>query len=214
MPAAYHPGVTDDPAEHYWFDDDRQIVGERLPSGGTALYHLALADGRVVVTKVVVERPTGITGRTLRLSPGAAVEVFLREADTLSRAFFEVAAQHDLDLGLDPTAPSSALRLLVKGRSINPWAQAIDRYMKRGLRRGDRRARLAITAALYVDALQRRVRAPNEDVARRQRRTAALVRDDLKRARDAGLLTDAPGRGVSGGELTKEAERILEGLQP
>ena len=74
----------------------------------------------------------------------------------------------------------------------------------------DRLRRLAQTAAFYVQARANNDQAPNRRVAEIQGRTPEKVRDDLRAARRAELLTEAPGRGRAGGRLTAKAREILE----
>jgi hypothetical protein len=74
----------------------------------------------------------------------------------------------------------------------------------------DRLRRLAETAALYVSARADNDPAPNQRVAEIQGRTASTVRDDLRAARRAELLTETAGRGRAGGTLTTKAREILK----
>jgi hypothetical protein len=91
------------------------------------------------------------------------------------------------------------------------WGAAITE-LEPGSRRPprDRLRRLAETAALYVSARAENDPAPNQRVAEIQGRTAEKVRDDLRAARRAELLTQTPGRGRAGGALTAKAREILE----
>ena len=91
------------------------------------------------------------------------------------------------------------------------WGAALDE-LRPGSRRPprDRLRRLAETAALYVSARADNDPAPNRRVAEIQGRTAEKVRDDLRAARRAELLTETPGRGRAGGTLTAKAREILE----
>lgn len=89
------------------------------------------------------------------------------------------------------------------------WSQAFDRSRSTPTGRGDRRRRLAETAALYVAAADRGDGAPNEWVAKHQRRKVSAVRDDVYAARNAGFLTSAPKQGRPGGKLTEKARAIL-----
>lgn len=132
-----------------------------------------------IVTEVVVRQALGVSSRDLRR----------RSPTAAARAYqeFRRADTHnepDLRIAL-------GLRLPAEGRDER------------------RTLRLVQTAALYVKALEEGEKAPNEYVARSQKRTAAHVRDDLKRARDAGLLESAPGRGEPGGGLTEGAVQFL-----
>jgi hypothetical protein len=91
------------------------------------------------------------------------------------------------------------------------WGAAITE-LGPGSRRPPRNRlrRLAETAALYVSARTENDPAPNQRVAEIQGRTAEKVRDDLRAARGAELLTQTPGRGRAGGTLTAKAREILE----
>jgi len=91
------------------------------------------------------------------------------------------------------------------------WGPALEE-LGPGSRRPprDRLRRLAETGALYVSARAENHPAPNQRVAEIQGRTAEKVRDDLRAARHAGLLTKTPGRGRAGGTLTAMAREILE----
>jgi hypothetical protein len=91
------------------------------------------------------------------------------------------------------------------------WGAALDE-LRPGSRRPprDRLRRLAETAALYVSARADNDPAPNRRVAEIQGRTAERVRDDLRAARRAELLTETPGRGRAGGTLMAKAREILE----
>ena len=91
------------------------------------------------------------------------------------------------------------------------WGAALDE-LRPGSRRPprDRLRRLAETAALYVSARADNDPAPNRRVAEIQGRTAEKVRDDLRAARRAELLTETPGRGRAGGTLMAKAREILE----
>ena len=91
------------------------------------------------------------------------------------------------------------------------WGAALDE-LGPGSRRPprDRLRRLAETAALYVSARAKNDPAPNQRVAEIQGRPATRVRDDLRAARRAELLTETPGRGRAGGTLMAKAREILE----
>lgn len=177
----------------------------RLPGGGAAVYKLAVRKGRVIVTEVIVKRPSGVTRTLLRdRSPALAVDRFVQLMKE-TREWLEGAQDPSL------VAQDQRWRRVLEhlGLADTPWETAVDSMMRRR-RKPDRILRLALTAALYDQALRNGSRKPNEEVARRQGRKAELVRDDLKRAREAGLLGDAPGRGVPGGQLTAKGERILQ----
>jgi hypothetical protein len=198
-------------------------VTEALRDGGEATYRLQVEGNRLVVTEVHVRSPRGITSRELReRQPRAA-----REA-------FEAAMREELRANQPEQVTDDDRRrraewgaaLSADPEAAQRWQERIDRWMQRAEQwapvharlRGkalpkDRLRRLAVTAALYVEAIDRGDRAPNETIARRQRRKASLVRDDLKRARDAGLLTGSGGRGIAGGELTLQALQVLEEMQ-
>jgi hypothetical protein len=91
------------------------------------------------------------------------------------------------------------------------WGAALDE-LGPGSRRPprDRLRRLAETASLYVSARADNDPAPNRRVAEIQGRSVEKVRDDLRAARRAELLTETPGRGRAGGTLTAKAREILE----
>jgi hypothetical protein len=123
-----------------------------------------------------------------------------------------------------PEAVADALALLVAGE-LPGWKDFVHRGDERwtgwdaaldelgpGSRRPprDRLRRLAETAELYVRARADNDPAPNRRVAEIQGRTAGKVRDDLRAARRAELLTATPGRGRAGGTLTAKAHEILE----
>lgn len=90
------------------------------------------------------------------------------------------------------------------------WGAAFDE-LEPGSRQPPRNRlrRLAETAELYVQARAANQSAPNRRVAEIQGRTAEKVRDDLRAARQADLLTVSPGRGRAGGTLTAKARAIL-----
>lgn len=90
------------------------------------------------------------------------------------------------------------------------WGAALDELAP-GSRRPPRGrlGRLAETAALYVSARAANAPAPNRRVAQLQGRSVTKVRDDLRAARQAELLTEAVGRGRAGGTLTPKALAIL-----
>ena len=95
------------------------------------------------------------------------------------------------------------------------WGAAFDE-LRPGSRRpqAERLRRLAETAALYISARADSDPAPNQRVAQIQGRSTAQVRDDLRSARRAELLTETPGRGRAGGTLTAKAREILaEGVR-
>ncbi len=92
-----------------------------------------------------------------------------------------------------------------------PWYGAIDKLRSAPAGQGNRKRRLAETAALYVRAVADGVLAVNEHVAKIQGRPAYAVRDDIYAARQAGLLTPAPKQGRPGGHLTRAAIDILKG---
>jgi hypothetical protein len=123
-----------------------------------------------------------------------------------------------------PEAVAEAVALLVAGElpgwkdfvheeneRWTGWGAALDE-LGPGSRRPprDRLRRLAETAAFYVSARADNDPAPNRRVAEIQGRTAEKVRDDLRAARRAELLTETPGRGRAGGTLTAKAREILE----
>jgi hypothetical protein len=91
------------------------------------------------------------------------------------------------------------------------WGAALDE-LGPGSRRPprDRLRRLAETASLYVSARAENDPAPNRRVASIQGRSAEKVRDDLRAARRAKLLTETPGRGRAGGTLTPKGHEILK----
>lgn len=123
-----------------------------------------------------------------------------------------------------PEAVAEAVALLVAGElpgwedfaqrdkeRWTGWGAALDEFGP-GSRRPphDRMRRLAQTAALYVSARADNDPAPNRRVAEIQGRTAEKVRDDLRAARRAEILTETPGRGRAGGTLTAKAREILK----
>jgi hypothetical protein len=198
-------------------------VTEALRDGGEATYLLEVEGNRLVVTEVRVRSPRGITSRELReRQPRAARDAF-------EAAMREELTTHQPEQVNDEDRRRRAewgAAVLTDPEAAHQWQQRVDRWIQRAEQwapvharlRGkalpkDRLRRLAVTAALYLEAIDQRDRAPNETVARRQDRKASLVRDDLKRARDAGLLTDSGGRGIAGGELTPQALQILKEMQ-
>jgi hypothetical protein len=96
------------------------------------------------------------------------------------------------------------------------WAALADRAIARGstgpARKRARLARLAAVAARYVAAQERGERAPVAVVAGELGLRQEQVRDRLYKARNTNppLLTETPGRGRSGGRLTKAAIELLQ----
>lgn len=133
-------------------------------------------------------------------------------------------AEHLTSGAVAPEAVAEATALLEAGE-LPGWKEWLNRPDDRwtgwgavldelgpGSRRPprDRLRRLAQTAALYVSARADNDPAPNRRVAEIQGRTAEKVRDDLRAARQAALLTETAGRGRAGGTLTAKAREILE----
>lgn len=70
-----------------------------------------------------------------------------------------------------------------------------------------------MVAGAYSDALEAGVRRTNVEVARALGLSPEQVRDRVREARKAGLLTEAPARGIPGGRLTPRGRRILTRVQ-
>jgi len=198
------------------------LITEQLPDGGEASYHLELDGKRLVVTEVRVRQPSphGVSSRDMRdRRPKAALQAF------------EAALRDVVNEPPEPDAEGDRQRrkelgdrLLADPKRADHWRQVAEAWVSEAERwapvyarlRGkaflptERIRRLALTAALYVDAVAHGDRSPNQTVGRKQRRSPNLVRDDLKRARDAGLLTNSGGRGMAGGDLTPKAWAIIE----
>jgi hypothetical protein len=198
-------------------------VTERLRDDGLATYLLDVEDGRLFVAAVIVQRRGGVNNRDVRgCQPRAALHAFEAAlSEELERQQPSPPPTDDdrerwrkwgqAAMAADPErAKRWQERAAQMVRDAELWAPVYSRLRRRSMPR-DRLRRLAVTAALYVAAIAAGDRAPNESVARQQGRKASLVRDDLKRARDAGLLTSSGGRGLAGGSLTQKAKKMLEG---
>jgi hypothetical protein len=218
LPTACQKAYPADVNEDWAFVDlKRKTLTARLPGDGSVTYRLGVFEGRVVVTGVVVKRPSGVTRALLRdRSPASAIERFLKLfADGL-----EVQRTDPSAIGLPVLVqePAAATHIERDRRwravldhlllTATPWQAALDSALGRPA--PTRNLRLARTAGLYVVALRAGSRTPNEDVARQLNRKTTHIRDDLKRARDAEILSPAPARGVPGGELTAKGESTLK----
>jgi hypothetical protein len=87
-------------------------------------------------------------------------------------------------------------------------AKIVRAYRREGSRG---RLRLAQVAQLYVDALNRRSRRPNAEVAAQLKISVSAVRDAIHQAREQQLLSRPRQQGVMGGELTRKAPELLGG---
>jgi hypothetical protein len=74
----------------------------------------------------------------------------------------------------------------------------------------ERTRRLLSVAARYVLACEAGDRSPVLTVASQLGAPATRIRDDLHRARVAGLLEPAAGRGQTGGGLTAKAREYVD----
>jgi hypothetical protein len=185
VPALYHPQVN-----RYTCNLKPARVREQLPDNGEAIYLMKPANGGVAVTEVKVRQPLGVTLRDMKeRRPRLAVKAFEEFVrDTGPEKFAGVAER----LSDQPE-----------------WQPILRRIRRRALPRTDRLVRLAVTAALYAIADERGERALNAVVAKQQNRPVSHVRDDIRRARAAGLLTPGRGHGHGGGKLTSKAKELL-----
>lgn len=207
--------MTDSDAGPYSFELRPPRVYERLPGGGQAVYMLDARGSRIIVSEVRVNPglDVSVNARHLReRSPSQAVRAFrdfLAERMRSGAPDPTVEALKELAVALGQEAHLPAMLEQLR-TAEDPWRD-VTAKVRRSL--FPREQRLAMTAAMYVVARMDGARAPNEVVAKQQGRSASLVRDDLKRARDAGLLTAAGGRGLAGGELTDKALAIIAAMQ-
>ena len=179
-----------------WIDHRGPAVGQQFDDGSTIVYLIGAKDGRLIVVEVRATSPRGATRRLLaQASPATAIDVYLRESRPKVAAY-----PRELRAALDRRRDDPDWRVFIEALTAESTP---DRHEAR-------RRRLVTTAALYVEALRQGDRHPNEAVARQQDRSAANVRDDLKRARSAGYLTPAGGHGIPGGDLTPLARQLLE----
>lgn len=87
-------------------------------------------------------------------------------------------------------------------------AQPPRRYRRPG-RAGHGDRHFAQWAGHYVDAIARGSRRPVADLAAQHRVPRSWVRDTIHECRRRDMLTDPPGQGQAGGELTGKAQDIL-----
>jgi hypothetical protein len=108
---------------------------------------------------------------------------------------------------MSPTVPRYEQLAAILGPA---WISAIEKIEPGATGRSYlRQVRLAATAALYVDFIQKGDRAPVEAVAEETGLSQSKVRDRLYAARRAGLLEET-GRGRASGDLTHAARELLE----
>jgi hypothetical protein len=207
-----------DPENTHAIDYRGPSVTVDLDDDWQAVYEVAPQRGDMVIGSVTI-RPRrnlpagGLTARLTRtLRPATALRLFRRDLAAVSRPG-----------SIEAQAQAAAAAFLVAVSAAGSQEDAIDVLQNRWvgwdealawLRYGtappssDRLRRVAETAALYVTALAEG-RAPSERVARIQGRSTGQVRDDVRAARRAGLLSESPGRGRVGGALTERAREIL-----
>lgn len=204
-----YPG---DPEDRMGINYEARAVFERLPTGAEATYYLEPIGSSVRVARVVVTHPgRGVSNRDLRaFSPALAVEMFekwMRE-DLADPALQGV----ERFMSLLAVAHGDTDWLERVRQRWSGWERALDRLLADKLPEGitPRQGRLLATAAAYAGALARDEKSPIAAAARYLERPSTQVVEDVRAARRAGFLTDAPGRGMSGGELTDEALRLLD----
>lgn len=73
--------------------------------------------------------------------------------------------------------------------------------------------RRAEIAAQYVDLVQQGVRNPRVRLAKQWPLSPDTIRDELHEARRRDILTDAPRKGIAGGQLTEKGRKLL-GIEP
>lgn len=176
--------------------------------------------GSEIVIAAVEVRPRasvprgGLTARILRqkLRPGMAVQDYrarLAEAlDPLSSEYRDGLAAVTIT-GATPAWYDDGLVHARKQLPASPWLPVIDKVSAVDASKRDRLGRLAETARRYVQARNQGHPAPNQRVAELQGRPIPHVRDDLYAARRLGLLSESPGKGRPGGDLTDKARAIL-----
>ena len=74
-------------------------------------------------------------------------------------------------------------------------------------------AELAKVAVLYSRHIERASTRPVEDTATQLNLSRAVVADRIRRARQEGFLTEAPGKGIAGGMATPKAHELLKGSE-
>ncbi len=151
-------------------------------------------------------------------------EMKVGDADEAAKRARELAhfalrrPQQDAPVSVPPGGLTARnLRRIPFGRHSSPGllnlihagaGRIVKSYGRRG-RLGPGNARLARIASLYVEALNRRSRTQNVDVARQLKMEGSQVRDAIHLARQKGLLSSTRQRGVPGGELTPKAVELL-----
>lgn len=199
--------------------------------GWQASYEIGVQGDELVVTTVTVASPVwsvgsdlsiaadlprgGLTAQRARalITPGSARDGFLAEVARgkptpwLTRSQIRELYAAAKSKGYWRAEPTAEFANYIGYLRTLPALQALVRGQP-----ADRRQRLAQTAALYVEACRAGRADPRPWVAKRQGRKPAAVRDDLYLARHESppLLTATRPRGKAGGELTREALRILE----
>ena len=187
-------------------------VREPLLTGWSVAYRYVAAAGSLAVAQVVVypeelEFPPnadsplgpdvvpdgGLTARALRK---------LRVSDA------QALAQLALAEGNADSGWQSVFRDLLD----DAFAPLLDSGRSGSVRqRGEARLRtLATVAARYVQLAREMGAQVNVRLAAELGLTPSQVRDRIYEARNAGLLTSAPGQGRPGGALTEKAEALLE----
>ena len=149
------------------------------------------------VWPAVVEPASDRTARRWSADQGAVTARLLRE---FPLGEIQRAAVRALRVRLDSSA---------RHHTIRRYDGLIEALASE--RRGRKSANLvyAQVAASYVDALGSR--SPIADVAEQLHRSTSRVRDLVSEARRRGLLSESPGRGRPGGELTALGRQVLSG---
>jgi hypothetical protein len=175
---------------------------------------MAVEVDRIVVRTVRVECQGGVSGRILKMaSPATALAFFTEKladpASYMPAAVAETWARFRIARVGAETFLADQEATAERWRAWWPFAERSNEATEDA--RARRMQRLAATADAYVKACARRERAPNEAVAALQgRRSSSRVRDDLKAAREEGILTKPGRRGVTGGVLTPKGAAILK----
>jgi hypothetical protein len=95
-------------------------------------------------------------------------------------------------------------------KGLDAASRKIADSYRRLAARGGGDVKLARIAGLYAEALKRRSKRQNADVARQLGMKVSQVRDAIHLARRKGLLSSTRKQGVPGGELTPRAVEMLQ----
>lgn len=189
---------------------DDVVAVQDLGRGWIAAYHMGLDRRRITSLVLTPRAKTGLAGADEQATTGELTARMLRRlAPAAAIASATAALYEQASKFSSPTMPRGAHLRSILGEE---WVGAIERLEPGGTGHSvvPREVRLAAIAALYVEAGRAGNRHPTATVAAFLRMPQAHVRDRLYAARRMGLLEET-GRGKSGGDLTAEARRLLEG---